>query len=133
MKIRRMSGVTVALACLCFATTASWAQTEAEHRIERHADVGQTVRLGGHVNYRTCGAVIPTSITVVRAPSHGTIAIRDEIVTSGHPELGSGDRCKDYSGFGRVVYYTRTSLGVDKFRYDSSSANGVVHVDMTVN
>jgi len=69
---------------------------------------------------------------IAQAPSHGTLAIRDEIVKSVDPELGHGDKCRGSSGLGRVVYYTRTSPGSDKFKYDSSSANGVVHVDVTV-
>ena len=132
MKHFRLLAGVVALACSPIATSSTLAQSEAERRIERHADVGQTVRLRGHVNYHLCGTVIPTTIIVIQAPSHGTLAIRDEILKSGSPELGHGDKCQGYSGNGRVVYYTRTSLGPDKFRYNSSSDNGVVHVDVTV-
>jgi hypothetical protein len=110
------------------------AQHEAVQRIRRHADIGQTVRLGRHVNYRpgSCLAVLPTTITVVQAPSHGTVSVRDETVTSGHPELGMASKCQGASGMGKGVYYLRTSSGQDTFRYDSSSDNGVVHVDVTV-
>ena len=111
----------------------AWSQ-QAERRIQRHAAPGETVRLDGHVNYRTCGYVIPTAIIVNVAPTYGTLSVRDEMVTSINPELGrSVDRCKGYSGQGKVVYYTRTSPGVDVFQYTSSSANGDVHVDATVN
>jgi hypothetical protein len=119
MKRRAMSGVLAALASLGIATTAMSVQTEAESRIERHAEVGQTVRLGGHVNYRRCGVVIPTTISVITVPGHGTLATRDEVVTSAHPNLGDFARCRNFSGLGRVVYYTRTSPGSDKFKYDS--------------
>jgi hypothetical protein len=129
----------IGLACsLAIAVSASaqhassFAQREAERRIQRHVGVGETVRLDGHVNYHGCGVVIPTTITVIQAPIHGAITTHDEIVKSTQPELGRGDKCQGYSGEGKVVYYTRTSPGVDKFRYDSSSDNGVVHVHVTV-
>jgi len=129
----------VVLACSLAVTASTLAQERAERQIQRHAAMGQTVKLGGHVNYDRrrgygrCDIVIPTTITVVQAPSHGTLAIRDEIVKSAEPELGRGDKCRGSSGLGRVVYYTRRSPGSDTFKYDSSSANGVVHVDVTVN
>jgi hypothetical protein len=122
----------IALACSFAAASPAVAQHEAEWRVQRHAEVGETVRLGGHVNYHLCGEVIPTTITIVQAPRYGTVSIRDEIVKSGHPELGRGDKCRGSSGQGKVVYYSRTSPGADKFRYDSSSDNGIVHVDVTV-
>ena len=122
----------VALACCIGAATATSAQVEAERQVQRHAAVGETVRLRGHVNYSRCDAVIPTTITVTQAPRHGTLTIRDEAVTSGDPELGRGTKCKGSSGEGRVVYYTRTRPGTDNFGYDSSSRNGVVHVSVTI-
>ena len=117
----------------CISVAASTlAQEQAERRIERHAAVGEMVRLAGHVNYRPCNTVIPTTITVIHAPAHGALTIRDETVTSADPELGRVAKCKGSSGMGRVVYYTRTSPGFDSFRYNSVSANGVVHFDVTV-
>jgi hypothetical protein len=104
----------------------------AERQLERHVAVGESVRLRGHVNYHPCGSVIPTDIIVVQPPSHGTLSVRDEVVTSTDPELGTRDRCKGYSGQGKVVYYTRTGSGTDKFRYSSSSSNGEVRVSVTV-
>jgi hypothetical protein len=104
-----------------------------EHHLERRAQIGETVRLRGHVNYRPCGYVIATAIVVNAAPSHGTLAVRDEIVQSADPDLGTGDKCQGYSGQGKVVYYTRTSPGEDRFAYTSSSLNGEVHIDVTVN
>jgi hypothetical protein len=139
-RFQRFLASGIALAC-CLGVAASIlaqqaaAQREAVERVRRHADIGQTVRLGGHVNYRLgsgCLSVIPTTISVVQAPSHGTLTVRDEVVTSGHPELGMGGKCQGGSGMGRVVYYLRTSSGRDTFRYDSSSDNGVVHFDVTV-
>jgi hypothetical protein len=123
----------IALACSLVVAVAAFAQQrEAERRIHRHAEVGETVRLGGHVNYHLCSFVIPTTITVVQSPSHGMLSTRDEVVKSAEPELGRGDKCRGSSGEGKAVYYTRTSRGVDKFEYDSLSDNGVVHVDVTV-
>ena len=107
------------------------AQEQAERRIVRHAAVGETVRLLGHVNYQPCNTVIPTTITVVQPPAHGTLTVHDEIVTSTDPEFGRRTKCKGSSGEGRVVYYTRTTPGPDVFKYDSVSANGVVHIDVT--
>jgi hypothetical protein len=104
----------------------------AERQLERHAAVGETVRLRGHVNYHPCGSVIPTTIIFVQPPSHGTLSVRDEIVTSFDPELGTRDRCKGYSGQGKVIYYTRTTSGTDKFRYTSSSSNGEVRVSVSI-
>jgi hypothetical protein len=113
------------------ATTLAWAQG-LERQIQCHAAVGETVRVRGHVNYHPCGDVVPTTITVVQAPTHGTLAVRDEIVRSTDPDLGKGDKCWGYNGQGRVVYYTRTSLGSDSFKYTSSSVNGAEQFDVTV-
>jgi hypothetical protein len=104
----------------------------AERQLERHAAIGETVRLRGHANYHPCGSVIPTDIIVVQPPSHGTLSVREEIVTSFDPELGTRDRCKGFSGQGKAVYYTRTTSGTDKFKYTSSSANGEVRVSVTI-
>jgi hypothetical protein len=118
------------LGMLCVAGSGR-AANEAEHHFQRHATVGETIRIRGHVNYHTCGLVINTTITVVRPPTHGTLATKDEIVNSVDPELGYR-RCKGFSGEGKVVYYTRTSSGPDSFYYTSSSANGVVRMYLTV-
>jgi hypothetical protein len=122
----------VAAAIAPLSSTVGAERQIAEHQLERHAALGETVRLRGHVNYHPCGSVIPTTIIVVQPPSHGTLSVRDEVVTSFDPELGTRDRCKGYSGQGRVVYYTRTTLGTDKFQYTSSSSNGEVRVSVTV-
>jgi hypothetical protein len=103
-----------------------------ERQRGRHVAVGQTVRLSGHVNYRPCGTVIPTAKTINIPPSHGTLAVHDEIVKSIDPVLGSGSKCEGYSGLGKGVYYTRTSSGLDKFQYTSSSLNGQVQMDLTI-
>lgn len=133
MRFHRALIGSIALACsLAVAVVAFAQQREAERRIHRHAEVGETVRLGGHVNYHLCSFVIPTTITVIQSPRHGMLSTRDEVVKSGEPELGRGDKCPGSSGEGKVLYYTRTSPGVDKFVYDSSSDNGVVHVDVTL-
>ena len=132
MKRHGLSGGVVALACAFGVTGAAFAQEQASRRIHTHAAVGQTVRLSGHVNYRPCGTVIPTTIIVVRAPTHGTLTVRDEMVTSAAPELGHDDKCRGHSGQGKAVYYARTSSGADVFKYESSSANGVVHFAVTV-
>jgi hypothetical protein len=135
MKLTAIVPTGLVLVCFLGTTAASSApaqQVEVERQIQRYAAVGETVRLDGHVNYHPCGSVIPTTITVTKAPTHGTLSVRDEIATSGHPELGPRERCKGYSGQGKVVYYTRTSLGSDSFVYKSSSANGVVRIDALV-
>jgi hypothetical protein len=135
MKLTTIVPTGLVLVCFLGTTPASSApaqQVEVERQLQRHAAVGETVRLDGHVNYHPCGSVIPTTITVTKAPTHGTLSVRDEIVRSGHPELGPRERCAGYSGQGKVVYYTRTSLGSDSFIYESSSANGVVRIDAIV-
>jgi hypothetical protein len=53
---------------------------------------------GRRLNYHPCGSAIPTIIIVVQPPSHGTLSVRNEIVTSVGPELGIRDRCQGYSG-----------------------------------
>jgi uncharacterized caspase-like protein len=104
-----------------------------EHHLHSYAAVDQTIRLRGHVNYQHhCDSVIETNITVVQAPTHGKLTTKDETVKSTDPELGRDDKCRGSSGRGKVVYYTRTSLGPDEFYYTSSSANGVVHIYVTV-
>jgi hypothetical protein len=105
---------------------------EAQRRVERHAAIGQTIRLRGHVNYHPCGSVIPTTIIIDQPPQHGTLSIRDEMIKSDDPVFGSGDGCQGHSGQGKAVYYTRTSAGSDQLRYTSSSANGELHVTAVV-
>ena len=117
------------LACSLGAAAATLAYN-AERRVERRAAVGETVRLRGHINYQRGCAVIPTIITVVQPPRHGTLAIRDESATLADPIFG--DQCRGQSGTGKVVYYTRTSLGTDTFDHESSSDNGVVRVFVTI-
>jgi hypothetical protein len=108
-------------------------QRMAEKRIQSHAGMGQRVRIWGHVNFdHNCSEVIPTSISVVQAPQHGTLDVRDEDVRLNDPDLGHGSKCADVRGAGKVVYYTRTSPGADPFAYDSLSGNGVVHLHVTV-
>jgi len=119
----------IALACVISIAAVAWS---AERQLHRVAAVGETIRLRGHVNFNPCGTTIATTITVVRTPIHGTLATHNETVKAGDPELGTGDRCRGDSGQGKVVYYTRTSPGADQFEYTSSSANGVVKVDVTV-
>jgi len=133
LKIRR----TLIICCLVLPGTlgiagSGRAANEAEHHFQRHAAVGQTIRIRGHVNYHGCGSVINTTITVVQAPAHGTLTTKDEIVTSVDAELGHRGKCKGFSGEGKVVYYTRTRPGSDNFYYTSSSANGVVRMYLTI-
>jgi hypothetical protein len=122
-----------ALAACLWLSSSAFAQREAVRTVESHASVGQTIRLRGHVNYsHECTEVIPTAISVVQAPRHGDLSIRDEVVRSKDPELGHGSKCAGASGTGKVVYYTRVSPGADVFSYDSQSLNGVVHVHATI-
>jgi hypothetical protein len=76
--------------------------------------------------------VIPTAIIINAPPIHGTLAIHDEIIKSSDPVLGIGDKCAGYSGQGKAIYYTRTSAGLDTLQYTSSSANGQVQMNVTV-
>jgi hypothetical protein len=122
---------------IAFLALTTWAaaagQNEAERRVSTHAAIGQTIRVSGHLNYsHNCADVIPTAISEVQAPHYGTLETRDEVVRSTHPELGHGSKCAGVSGMGKVVYYTRNSSGIDVFHYDSVSANGVVHILVTV-
>jgi hypothetical protein len=104
-------------------------EREAEREIQAHASVGETIRLWGHLNFSgNCQTVAPTNVRVVRAPQHGTLSLGDEEVTLTNPELGANRECKGATGMGKVVYYTRTSEGVDVFAYDSVSLNGVIRV-----
>jgi hypothetical protein len=122
-------------ATLCFGLTSFAVAQErmAEKRIQSHATVGETVRLGGHVNFdHHCSEVIPTTISVVQAPQHGTLDVRDEDVRLTDPDLGHGSKCALVRGTGKGVYYTRASQGADSFAYDSVSGNGVVHLHVTV-
>jgi len=123
----------IAAAILFSAMNPAFAQRMAEKHIQSHAAVGQTVRVRGHVNYdQHCSAVIPTTISIVQAPQHGTLDVRDENVRSTDPELGHGSKCAGVQGSGKGVYYTRTSQGADSFAYDSVSENGVVHLHVIV-
>jgi hypothetical protein len=131
MRIRRILICCLVFLGMLWVVGSGHAANEAEHHFQRHAAVGQTIRIRGHVNYHICGLVINTTITVVRNPAHGTLTTKDEIVKSVDPELGNR-KCKGFSGEGKVVYYTRTSSGPDNFYYTSSSANGVVRMYMTI-
>jgi hypothetical protein len=128
--------VRIFAALLCgFALTCSalGQEREAERRVSTRAAVGQTIRIRGHVNYsHNCTEVIPTTVSVVRPPQHGSLDIRDESVRSTDPQLGHGSKCAGASGTGKAVYYTRKDAGTDIVDYDSVSTNGVVHVHATV-
>jgi len=123
-----------AIAALCFSwTSLAFAQRMAEKHIQSHAGMGQTVRIRGHVNFdHDCSGAISTNISVLQAPQHGTLDMRDEDVRSTDPDLGHGSKCAGVRGTGKVVYYTRTGQGADAFTYDSVSGNGVVHVHAIV-
>ena len=130
--MRNVSWDLICVAALLFFPALVSAQG-VERDLERHAGIGETVRISGHVNYHPCGSVIPTAILVNVAPNHGSIAVRDEIVKSTDPELGTRRKCQGYSGQGKVVYYTRSNPGIDRFEYTSSSTNGDVHMRITGN
>jgi hypothetical protein len=117
---------------LASTATVSAQQRVAEHHLHRLAPNGTTIRIRGHVNFHECGTFTPTTIVVQVAPQHGTLEIRDEQVKATDPDLGTGEKCREFVGMGKVVYYTRTSPGHDSFNYDSQSANGVVHYYLDV-
>jgi hypothetical protein len=99
--------------------------------IHVRAAVGKTVRVWGSVNFSNhCSSVLETTITVTQSPAHGSTSVRDEIVKQGSPDFGG--ECKNQSGQGKVVYYTRTGPGVDHFKYTSSSSIGAVDHNVTV-
>jgi hypothetical protein len=133
MQSRYILATSIRLAIMWTYVGAAPAAQEAWRHIQLHAEVGRTIRIRGHVNYQPCGTAIPTTIVVLQFPTHGTLVIRNEIVSSDTPELGKNGKCHGSSGMGRVVYYARTREGPDIFKYDSTSLNGVVHVDVTVN
>jgi hypothetical protein len=119
--------------CLSLTNFAAAQERMAEKRIQSHAAMGATVRVRGHVNFEhNCAEAIPTTISVVQAPQHGTLDVRDEDVRATDPDLGHGSKCAGVRGAGKVVYYTRASPGADSFAYDSVSGNGVVHIHVTV-
>jgi hypothetical protein len=106
------------------------AEAGSARELRVHAAVGQSVRVWGDVYFHDhCSVVLETNVTVTQAPAHGTLSIRDEIVKQRRPDFGP---CKDNSGMGKVVYYMRTSPGVDHFKYTSSSGVGAADRDVTV-
>jgi hypothetical protein len=93
--------------------------------------LGRTVRVWGSVNFTDhCSTAVETTITVTEAPAHGSVSIRDEIVKQNSPDFGGS--CGGLSGRGKVVYYTRTSSGIDHFKYASSSTVGAVDHNVTI-
>ena len=97
----------IAIASSFNPTASAFGSEEAERAEQRHAAIGQTVNLGGHVNCtHHCTEVIPTSISVVQGPQHGALEVRDEVVRSVHPELGHGSKCarRQRDGEGRLLY-----------------------------
>jgi hypothetical protein len=71
-------------------------------------------------------------MSIIQAPHHGTLDVRDEDVRATDPDLGHGSKCALVRGSGKVVYYTRASPGAGAFAYDSVSGNGVVHLQVVV-
>ncbi|MGB7976773.1 MAG: hypothetical protein WCF81_21050 [Roseiarcus sp.] len=130
----RIALLGVVAAAICFSPThPTFAQRMAEKHIRSHAEMGQTVRIRGHVNYEhNCSEVIPTTISVIHVPQHGTLDVRNENVRATDPDLGYGSKCAGVGGGGKGVYYTRTGQGADSFAYDSISGNGVVHLHVIV-
>jgi hypothetical protein len=66
----------ISVGWLCFLAAAVAALADGpvvDRQVARHAAVGETIKLGGHVNYHPCGSVIPTTIVVFVPPSHGTL------------------------------------------------------------
>jgi hypothetical protein len=113
------------LACALGVVTSVWARD-----LHAHAPLGRTVRAWGSVNFtHHCSTAIETTITVTQPPAHGSVSIRDEIVKQNSPDFGS---CGGRSGRGKVVYYTRSSAGIDHFKYTSSSTAGAVEHDATI-
>jgi hypothetical protein len=121
-----------ALMMTCLVEANETSALAADKQIQRHATLGQTIRLLGHVNYAKCGDVIKTSVAIVQPPAHGAVSIRDEVVKTTEAVLGKGGMCSGYKGLGKGVYYTRNSPGTDKLDYDSVSNNGVVHVHAVI-
>jgi len=121
---RRMIGLVV-LGC-----TVGIVSSLSARDLHAHAPLGRTVRVWGSVNFtHHCSTAIETTITVTQPPAHGSVSIRDEIVKQNSPDFGS---CGGQSGRGKVVYYTRSSAGIDHFKYTSSSTAGAVDHDVTI-
>jgi hypothetical protein len=82
--------------------------------------VGQPVRVFGHVRFaKDCSASPIPAMTVVTAPSMGTLSTKPESVTLTAPDFGT---CPPGSrGPGVVVYYTAKATGKDSFHYRMSS------------
>jgi hypothetical protein len=82
--------------------------------------VGQPARVFGHVRFaKDCSPGPVPEMTVVAAPSLGTLSTRAEPVTLTAPDFGS---CPPGShGPGLVVYYTAKGSGKDSFHYRMSS------------
>jgi hypothetical protein len=122
---RRIIGWAV-LACSLGVVTSAWARD-----LHAHAALGRTVRVWGSVNFTDhCSTAVETTITVTEAPAHGSVSVRDEIVKQNSPDFGGS--CGGLSGRGKVVYYTRTSPGIDHFKYTSSSTVGAVDHNVTI-
>lgn len=95
------------------------------------AAVGTTVRVWGSVNFSNhCSPTLATTMTVTQPPAHGSTSVRDRIVKQGSPDFAG--ECKNHSGQGKLIYYTRTSPGVDHFKFTSSSLVGGVDHNATV-
>jgi hypothetical protein len=125
IKFRRRFIGGIVLLCSLGMATSIWARD-----LHAHAAVGRTVRVWGSVNFSEhCSSVVETMITVTQSPAYGSVSIRDEIVKQNSPDSGS---CGRQSGMGKVVYYTRTSPGIDHFKYTSSSSAGAVDHDVTI-
>ena len=98
--------------------------------LHRHAALGQTVKVFGHIMFgRSCTA-LDVSINVTQAPTHGTISTRKEDVKLS--DVGFGSKCVGNNFTGTVVYYTRTSPGVDHFEYTDWSSVGAMNHVVTV-
>ena len=84
---------------------------------------GQKVQVHGHVRFgMNCGEMTIPKMTMLINPGHGQIETLEEDVKLTVPNYGSG-KCVGQTGRGSVVYYTRTSVGPDRFEYRMSGAN----------
>src|SRR5208282_3715549 len=107
------------IGALAFAAPLLLASSASPRDLRVSAAVGQTVKVFAEIHHARHCALLETVITIDKKPTHGTVSVQDAMVRLTDPDFSS--ECLNQAGQGKAVYYTRTSPGIDHFKYSSSA------------
>jgi hypothetical protein len=107
------------IGALAFAVALLLASSASPRDLHVSAAVGETVKVLSEIHHARDCTLLETVITIDEKPIHGTVSVRDAMVKLTHPDWSL--ECLNHPGQGKAVYYTRTSPGIDHFKYSSSA------------